>query len=554
MVNIFLTIILYTSLIGYSILGKLIIIDIIIAKNTNSKKEFRNLDIIIGIFALALFSIIINIFYPLKNISFLVIILGLINFFLFFKKFKFKFSFVLLFLLIIFFNLIITYNPLATDSHVYHLQIIKWYHNYKTIIGLAQLESRFGLNSIWHYILGLIYYDFKGSNTIYLFNLIPFIALFNEVFNLRKKDISKFSNKFISACVFFILIFTVIHPYPNGTILSLLGSPEVDTPGMIFFIICVYYFIKIFEKNSYQNFYFFAITSSLCLSIKLSYVICLILFFYIIFINKEFTKSIKKLSPIFVLIFFWIFQSYLNSGCLIFPINHLCFNVSWGFNSETLNHFKDFDITAFVRSKNNPVNYLDSNYYLNSNEWVLPWIKNYLLKSSFFLINLTTIFFSILILAYNLLTKQNKIFPKKIYIGLTFFIIIFIIVWSKAPEFRYSLGIFISITCIIFSISISFYQKLIGKFFFLNKVSIIMLFCVLFFNNFNEIFKKPNQFTTSRIYDYKKFIFSHQENDFNFYLPNTTCALFEKICTYSEKKNLRIIKINNYYLIQNKLK
>jgi len=501
-----------------------------------------------------LVSIIANIFIPLKNISIFVIILGLINFCILFKKFLFKFSFISLIALIIFFNLIISYNPLATDSHVYHLQIIKWYHNYKTILGLAQLESRFGLNSIWHYILGLIYFDFKGSNTIYLFNLIPIIALFNEVFNLTKKDISKFSNKFITACVFFIIIFTVIHPYPNGTILSLLGSPEVDTPGMIFFIICIYYFIRIFEKNSYKNFYYFVIASSLCVTIKLSYLICLLLFFYIIFFDKEFTKNIKKLTPIFILVFFWVLQSYLNSGCLIFPLNQLCFSVPWGFNSETLIFFKNFDITAFIRSKNNPVNYLDSNYYLYSYQWVLPWIKNYLLKSSFFLISVTIIFFSTLLITYNLLTKQNKIFPKKIYFGIIFFIVVFILIWSNAPEFRYTLGIFISITCIIFSISISFYEKLIKKFFFLNKISIIILFCILLFNNLDLVYKKPNQFTTSRVYNYEKFIFSHKENDFNFYLPNNTCALFDEICTYSEKKNLTIIKVNSYYLIHNKLK
>ena len=231
MLKIIFTTILYVSIIGYSILGKKIFL------HNKYSSHFYNFDIYIGIFFLTFLSLILNLFFPLKIFNGFFIILGFIFFVYFSNKIKFNLSFLNLFILIIFFNLIININQLATDSQVYHLQIIKWYNEQKIILGLSNIQTRFAMNSSWHHLLSLIYYEFRGTNTIYLINLIPLIALISEIFYFEKKDLYKLSNKFLISCAFFILIFSTIHPSKNGPIFDLLGSPEVDIIGMVLFIL-----------------------------------------------------------------------------------------------------------------------------------------------------------------------------------------------------------------------------------------------------------------------------------------------------------------------------
>ena len=55
---------------------------------------------------------------------------------------------------------------------MYHLQIIKWINNEKIIIGLTNLEIRFGSNSLWFYLISLFQFKFNNFNSIYIFNIV----------------------------------------------------------------------------------------------------------------------------------------------------------------------------------------------------------------------------------------------------------------------------------------------------------------------------------------------------------------------------------------------
>ena len=242
-------------------------------------------------------------------------------------------------------------------------------------------------------------------------------------------------------------------------------------------------------------------------------------------------------------------HSYLNSGCLIFPIEALCFNVIWGLDIETINHFRNYEATAFIRSKNNPIHYMNAEYYLNSLKWVYPWIKNYLFTSSFFLINIFIIFFSSIIIIFNKSIFKKKIYAIKIYLGLTIFVILFLIIWSSAPEFRYVLGIIISISSIVFSISVSVYQRKIIKWFYLINICLILSISLSLLKNFKQIFSYPSEFYTSRDFDYSNFIYLKNNNDFKFYYTDERCAYFMHVCVYKKDKQYLKIKQNNGYYI-----
>ena len=546
MTNIFLTLIIILSISGYSILGKKILLA------NNNHRTLYNLDIFIGLFLITIVAIILNLIAPLKYFTMPIFLIGVFLFIFNFKKLKFNFSISKLIVLIIFFNLIITINPLATDSHTYHLQIINWYNEHKVILGLSNIETRFAMNSTWHFLLGLFYFEFKETNTIYLLNIVPLIFLVNEVFCFNKLDFKKLSNKFLISCVFFILLFSLIHPALNGPILNHLGSPEVDTVGMVLFILCFYYFLKIFENSNKYSFIYFFLILTLCVTVKLSYIISAILGFSILIVYKKFYRLyLNSLLTCSAFVIFWILHSYLNSGCLISLTKPLCINTYWSLGSTTINNYIDINVTSYVRSKNNPINFQNEIYYLKSYQWVLPLIKNYFLKSAFFKI---VLFITTISLAY--IALISFIFKKKINlnkeINITMLILIpfFILLWSKAPEFRYVLGVLISLSSFVFVLAISFHEKVLIRYYKLINIFIVIIIISSVFKNFNEIKEYPNRFTSSRTFEYKNFKYLYSASNFRVYYPNPTCGLFkEGICTYHIDKEINVENFKSYYLI-----
>ena len=145
----FLLLLIYFSLSGYSILTKVIIFKKI-------EKNFENLDVFYGFLFLILLTLFLNFIIPIKYISIPTIILGLILtlFFLIKKKIIFKDirSFVLILLSIIF----ITHHHWPNiDTEVYHLQIINKVYHEKIIFGFANIEEKYGMNSVWQIFLSL---------------------------------------------------------------------------------------------------------------------------------------------------------------------------------------------------------------------------------------------------------------------------------------------------------------------------------------------------------------------------------------------------------------
>ena len=173
-----------------------------------------------------------------------------------------------------------------------------------------------------------------------------------------------------------------------------------------------------------------------------------------------------------------------------------------------------------------------------------------MLKSAFFIIILSILTSSLFIIWINKsLLKKILDIDKKIYITIFILFIISILVWSKAPEFRYILGIFVSVACFVFALSISFYQNIIFKYFKYINHFLLIIFTLMVIKNFNLILDKPNQFEQSRIFNYENFRYLYKINDYNFYFPEDTCGLFKKVCTYRQENDLKITNKKGYLII-----
>ena len=251
-------------------------------------KKINNLDLLYGLFILIFLSLFLNFILPLKIIFFPIILIGLSSFIICFNKKLINLNLSTYFIIIFIFIFIIYLHGENEDSPMYHLQIIKWIYNYKITLGLTNLEIRLGDNSLWFNFLSLFQFKFNDFNSIHTLNVIPFSILIYEIMK-PKKNISYL---FLNLALSFLFFFSFLHPFRNGIILNHLHNPEVDTIGMIFFIMSFYLTLKCFDERKKNIFNFLLLSSLICLLTKISY-IGVILFpiaVLILFLEKIYKK------------------------------------------------------------------------------------------------------------------------------------------------------------------------------------------------------------------------------------------------------------------------
>lgn len=533
-------------ILGYSAFFKVFIL--------NDFKKVDPIDFIYGLLLISTISLLINLFIPLKNVSYLFVFLGLLFFIYFITKKKFNINFIILTLILSFFIFISANNSLIYDSKLYHLQTIKYNFEFKTILGLSNLEPRLGMNSIWHSFLSLFNVNLYGFNLIYFTNLVIHAFFLNLIFQ-RNNFI--FRNKiiylFLIISILYILSYSYFHPFKNGTILNNLGSPEVDTISMIFFIITISLYFQILElKKEPISKLLFALIF-LAITIKISNIsLFLIVLFIFVYNYKE--KYFSKYN-IFLLFasFLWIFKSILLSGCLIFPIRQTCFNFTWSLGVENVEGYKNI-ISAFNRGIFTNQEWSNFEFTIYSYDWFMPWFKYYFLKTELLTISLL-IFISFLILNLifyfrNLFLKKNFQLKKTELISVSI-IIISLYLWLQAPEIRLGYGPIISITIFFIFIlikNINFTSKSIK----LCQFLIVSFMAALIYDN-KENISKFNENTFKRQFDYSGIKMIYSSNDFQVYRPMTDsfCNYFNGFCSYQGYKVTIEKTSQNYFLIKN---
>ena len=324
----FLCFIILLSLFGYSFLYKKIIYK-------KTKFQISNSEVFYGLLLIIFFALIINFFFPLKFFTLPIISIGFLLFLFSYKNKVFQIKFSYYFYIIFLINFFTYYNGPNVDSPLYHLQTLNWMILNKINLGITNLNIRFGVNSTWHSFIALMNISFSNISLKYYLSSIIFSILSYEIFFKKK---FKSEDIFLFLSVSFLLTFALIHPFVNGPILNHLGNPEVDTVAMFLFMFSFYYFIKLYNNNftditSSINIFviiiFFAVTT------KLSNISLMFLLLVIIYSNKNY--KIINFSNILVGItgLFWLFRSFLISGCFIFPIKTTCINTQWSDLEQT---------------------------------------------------------------------------------------------------------------------------------------------------------------------------------------------------------------------------
>lgn len=493
-------------------------------------------DFFSGIYFIIFISLVLNFFIPLNLISNFIFVIGIILFLINIKNINFNF-FLLILILGIFYYVSLS-NGLAVDSKTYHLQIIEKFSSNKIIVGFSNLDFRYGSASPWHLMMSIFYFDSKSIKLFYYINISLLSILTFECF--KKKNNYKIEELFLLFSIFFLILYSIVHPSGNGTILTLMGSPDLDFPGMILFINAIYFYFLSFNDKKIKN--YLLIVATLCIFTKLSYIASILLTLRFIFLEKNFYKNKLFLFNIFIIII-CIVRNLFISGCAIYPIIFSCLNILPWTNIEGVELWNSI-LTSYARDIGTRDNFMNFEYTLNSTKWLIPWFKFYLLKNSL-IQSFLILFVTFLLLLFFLKIKRKKVhYSNKI----NFILIILVstlLIWTRALDTRYILGILIS-SVSIFSILIFFNIRFLQKFYkYFSYISIILTFC-LFLKNWDN-YKYIDKFKNENNYTNQTRLFN---KNFNIVNPvnNSFCLDVNEFCIYNQK-DLDVRKIRSYYLI-----
>lgn len=536
------------SLFGYSRFLKKII-------GLQEDEKINNEDIVYGIFFIIFFSLLINFFFPLKYLSIIFILLGIIFFIQGYIKKNFHIKFKYYIFLIFLINFLTYYNGLNVDSPLYHLQQLNWMILHKINLGITNLNIRFGVNSSWHSFIALTNISIFNFSLKYYLSSLIFSILCYSIFFKEKYNIS---DLYLFLSISFLLTYSLIHPFVNGPILNQLGNPEVDTVAMFLFIFSFYYFLKFYEdgfKISSSKISILTIIIFLAFTTKISNISLLFLLLLILTLNRN--HKLFNLTNLFVFIasIFWLLRSFFISGCFIYPIKITCLKTTWT-DLDQIDYSAKV-IQSYTRDTRLREKWTDFEHTIYSNDWFLPWFNDYFLNTSILKISsiLSLITFLIFFLIM-IIDRIKNVKIQKIKIILFFKILIFFIisiyVWLKAPEIRFGSGLIISLPCFILAVLIN---KLgLNKFITQNTtlIAIFSLFLLITLKHFPKfelkhliLINKGNTLDREHI---KKIA---NVNGLEIYhSAHSKCGDFPKICVNNIKDNYKIIQKFNYRIFK----
>ncbi len=449
--------------ISFSGFGKLL--------SSNSNKYF-SLNIFLGYLIISSIITLFHFFFKINLfLSVIIFALGLllffynnkINFFSFLKVKNIHYVVIILLLIPIYLS-----QKYHEDFGYYHLPYAIGLIEEKIIFGFANIDKPYVYNSIWLNLYSIFFLSDKNFNFLTLPTFLLFLNFITfSVGQVISKNKVENSDYFLIITLFyFILKFTRISEF------------GFDLPAIIFSILSIYYFIKFSEANLYEEKkeYFFLNSAFAIFSIliKLSTLPLILLPIYLFF------KNFKNLNPyvfnlkfcfIYVFVIIFLIQQFIYSGCLFFPTNFTCLNVSW-FNEENLklsNELQLVNKSYFHVAKE----IYSPDEYLKNFNWLIFWLKRNFIEITE---HLLTIVFPIILFFIFLKKKKKSSFLFKEKFILYFFLVIGFLFWLNfSPVYRFATHLFVTLVFVVLI------RYLMNKKF-SKKIFLFFIMIFIFFN------------------------------------------------------------------------
>jgi len=462
-----------------------------------------------GIFVLLLYSYLSNFILAHSEIhNILLIILGLILSFLkLFKNFSsYKKEFILTILVFCLISSSLFLYKNHDDFPYYHFPYTYYLTQQSFYIGVGQFNHGFRTPSSIFYLNSLFYlphakYYLFHLGSIYILGFANIILLkkidnFFSYLNFKKKKINVTNYLSLFSIIFINVFFYRIAEH--GT--------DRSAQILIFLLIIelmIFINLKRIKSEDLFNLYLLA---ALIISLKAFYILYAVFFIPLLFFVKSKNQTyiqaisflfINKFFSIFLLmLFFTLFTYFINTGCIIYPLNFTCFdNFNWGIAKEQVirmnNHYELWSKAGLTPTSkvSNP------SEYIQGFNWVKNWIDLYFFNkvSDFILGLIVTVFIVVIFFKKHLFKVKNKKINKFFYLIYIIIMILGVEWFYNHPALRYggyciiALLIFIPI-CLKLDISNVNYK------YYIKSVIILLILTALVFNirNINRIVKEIN--------------------------------------------------------------
>jgi len=477
---------------------------------------------LVGIFFLIIYSYISHFFIShglLHNSILLIIGIFLSVAFIFKNSEKKFFLLILLVFLILYIGLIIFKTH--DDFPYYHFPYSYYLTQNSTFIGIGIFNHGFRTPSSLFYLSSIFYLPFIKYN-LFLMPAILILGFVNLIllskiiknFNLNKIDYSTYlcllSLAFIN--IFFYRI------QEHGT--------DRSAQILVFILFIDLLLFVSFQSNFKKDINNILITLGLIISLKSFYILYLsfiIPIFYILYKEDKLNLIIQtiktKIFLLFLLFFFIIlFVNFLNSSCLLYPINFTCFdNLNWSIGSNEVLKMNNW-YELWSKGGAGPNHRVENpDLYIQNLNWLSNWISIYFFnKISDFLAGLLFLLIIFFFIFYSKTKIKIKNNDYRFFIFGVVIILFFEWFWNH-PALRYG-GYCIIALLLFFPFSLilekfnNTHKNLKIKF-----LSIILLIFLIFFvRNFMRIIDENEK------YDYKPLKDVYYRIDANHFRINDT--------------------------------
>lgn len=500
---------------------------------------------IIGFITTSIVSFILNFFIPISPIINLFFIIMTATLFIACKLNISKTDILFIFLTSMSTILLLLYSTeFRPDAGLYHLPYTQIINENKIIIGLTNLDQRYGHISILQYASAINFNFIIGKYGI----LVPIASLailfyfyfINEILQvvIEKQKIN--SNTWFSLLILIYIAYKINRFSEFGN----------DATAHLFVLYAISLFLKQTQisNGNLKLFYFYSVFAFLN---KVFFLFIFILPLYFILKKPTLAKKLPLSLPSFI-ICAWLLKNILISGCLIYPMSNTCISkLNWTNIQTTKSHEILGEAWAKAWPQNKKKELTMDQFNKNFN-WIDAWTEKHF-KKIIKIITPYILMISLLLIIINIESSKNnkiKYDEKKINILYIFCILGLVSFFLKYPLYRYGYSYIILLIFLISCVklkSINF-QYLIKICKFILPICIVILIS----KQLIRIIEYKNERDIIPLYvfindDYKKRYLKIKLSDsFSVYYKKNLCFYGKAPCT-SYKNNTKDLKVSEKF-------
>jgi hypothetical protein len=326
-------------------------------------------------------------------------------------------------------------KPVNGDTQIYHVQVIKWFNEYGTVPGIANLSPRFGLGSNWFNLISIFRIPFFTHENYTWLNTTAvlwfFIWLFSKWRYHYTKNTEAKKNSVMCHFYFLVMVYCL---FEWELFRDAASSTNYDFIITVLTLMATSHLLEkilLPEANLFSSFQFIFICISV-IPFKFSglFVVLLLLFYLVTQRSIKpwlvtFVTTLLLLIPLFI-------KNYIVTGYPLYPVSWSPAHPDWQVPASMTDYLRNY---IFLSNRYYNVNNLDFSRLpeMMNKAWVGNWLKGLLLQQKIILL-LSASSLMLFIIKSSLIVNHKKI---KILFALLFAMAAGWLFTAPSPRFGY---------------------------------------------------------------------------------------------------------------------